>query len=262
MTATSFCDLSGMRVLITGAGRGIGPGIVEALADAGADVVVNAYTSTFVEPVAERVAERTGRRIVPVVGDATTAEGTRALAAAAVEALGGLDVLVNCLGDAIPGPLVELPASAGGAVSDDDVRRVMDLNVTGAIWASRAVAPLLVAGGGGVVVNISGAAAVRGGGGMAVYTAAKTAITGLTRALAIEWAPVGIRVNAVAPGIVPDPAVPDFFDPATEAALLPTIPARRFGRPREVGDLVRFLVSDEAAYLTGATIHLDGGLTA
>ena len=262
MTVTPFCDLSGRRVLITGAGRGIGPGIVAALADAGAHVAVNAYTATFVTPLAEQVAASTGRRVVPVVGDATTPESTRAIVATATSELGGLDVLVNCLGDAIPGPLVALPGEAAAPLSDDDVRRVMDVNLTSAIWVSRAVAPLLVSAGGGAVVNVSGAAAVRGGGGMAVYAAAKTALAGLTRALAIEWAPVGIRVNAVAPGIVPDPAVPDFLDPATEAALLSTIPARRFGRPREIGDVVRFLVSDEAAYLTGATVHVDGGLTA
>ena len=261
MSTVPFGDLSGRVALITGAGRGIGPGIAAALADAGADVAVNAYTDTYVVPLAARLAGSASGRVIPVVGDASTSSGVADIVAAVLDQLTTIDILVNGVGDAIPGPLAALPGQDSAPVTDADITHVVDLNLTSTLLTSRAVAPVLITRGSGVVINIAGAAALRGGAGRAVYTAAKTAVAGLTRALALEWAPVGIRVNAVAPGIVPDPDRPDFFDPDTAARYLSTIPARRFGTPREVGDLVRYLASDQASYLTGQTIYLDGGLT-
>jgi NAD(P)-dependent dehydrogenase (short-subunit alcohol dehydrogenase family) len=261
MSTAPFGDLTGRVALITGAGRGIGPGIAAALADAGADVAINAYTGAYVVPLAARLTNTTGRRVIPVVGDATTTAGVAGIVGNVLDRFAAIDILVNGVGDAIPGPLALLPDQDAAPVTDADITRIVDLNLTSTLLASRAVAPVLIARGGGVVVNIAGAAALRGGGGMAVYTAAKAAVAGLTRALALEWAQVAIRVNAVAPGIVPDPDRPDFFDPDTAARYRATIPARRFGTPREVGDLVRYLASAEASYLTGQTVYLDGGLT-
>jgi NAD(P)-dependent dehydrogenase (short-subunit alcohol dehydrogenase family) len=261
VSTVPFADLTGRVALITGAGRGIGPGIAAALADAGADVAINAYSDAYVVPLAARLANATGRRVIPVVGDATTTAGVAGIVGNVLDRLATIDILVNGVGDAIPGPLAMLPGQDTDPVTDADITRVIDLNLTSTLLTSRAVAPILIARGGGAVVNIAGAAALRGGAGMAVYTAAKAAVTGLTRALALEWAPAAIRVNAVAPGIVPDPDRPDFFDSDTAARYRATIPARRFGTPREVGDLVRYLVSAEASYLTGQTVYLDGGLT-
>jgi 3-oxoacyl-[acyl-carrier protein] reductase len=261
MSTLNFGDLTGRVVLITGAGRGIGPGIAAALSDAGADVAINAYTGTYVEPLAARIAQSSGRRVIAVVGDATTPSGIRSIVDPVIDQFGTIDILVNAVGDAIAGPLVALPGEGGTPITEADISRILDLNLTSALLTSRAVAPTLIAKSGGAIVNIAGAAALRGGAGMAVYTAAKAAIAGLTRALALEWASAGIRVNAVAPGIFPDPDRPDFFEPEVAERYLRTIPLGRFGTPREVGDLIRYLVSDEAAYLTGQTIYLDGGLT-
>jgi 3-oxoacyl-[acyl-carrier protein] reductase len=247
--------------LITGAGRGIGPGIAAALADAGADVAINAYTEAYVAPLAARVGQATGREVIACVGDATTPDGVKAIVDRVIDRFGTIDILVNAVGDAIAGPLVALPGHSATPVTEADISRIMDLNLTSALLTSRAVAPTFIAKNGGAIVNIAGAAALRGGAGIAVYAAAKAAITGLTRALALEWASSGVRVNAVAPGIVPDPDRADFFEPEAAQRYLATIPARRFGTPREVGDLIRYLVSNEAAYLTGQTIYLDGGLT-
>ena len=259
-SARPFADLTGRLALVTGAGRGIGAGIVESLSAAGAMVAVNAFTEASATRRAETVAARTGGRVVAVPGDATTPEGVRAIVDTAVAELGGLDICVNAVGDAIMGPLADLP---GGSPAPDDaeIARILDLNLVSAIWTSRIVAPVLAARGGGVLVHVAGAAAVRGGAQLAVYAAGKSGIVGLTRALALEWAPANIRVNAISPGIVPDPEIPDFFTAEQAATYVTGIPAGRFGHPDEFGDLVRYLVSDEARYLTGQAITLDGGLT-
>jgi NAD(P)-dependent dehydrogenase (short-subunit alcohol dehydrogenase family) len=259
--AAGFGDLSGRVALVTGAGRGIGPGIAEALAEAGAKVAINAYSPRYVEAQARRIARVTGATVEPIVGDATSEDGVESILDRAQTLFGGVDICVNGVGDAIAGPFAELGGGEIGAQSVDEIGRIVDLNLTAALLMCRAVAPILASRSGGVVINIAGGAAARGGGGLAAYAAAKTAVVGLTRALALEWAQHGIRVNAIAPGIFPDPDRPDFFDPATAARYMETIPQRRFGTPIEVGHLTRFIASDEASYLTGQTIYLDGGIT-
>jgi NAD(P)-dependent dehydrogenase (short-subunit alcohol dehydrogenase family) len=257
----SFGDLTGRVALVTGAGRGIGPGIVEALADAGADVVINAYTPAFAVPLAERIAKTSGRRVEAVVADATTVAGTNEIVARTVELLDSLDILVNGVGDALPGPLVSWSGDSAVPLPFADVRKVMDLNLTSALLMCQAAASELGRSTAGTVINVAGAAAVKGGAGMVVYAAAKAGVVALTRSLALEWATRGIRVNAVAPGIVPDPGNPGMFDEATAERYLATVPLGRFGTPGDVGALVRFLASDQASYLTGQTIFVDGGLT-
>jgi 2-deoxy-D-gluconate 3-dehydrogenase len=249
--------LDGKVALITGAGRGIGKGIAEVLAQAGADVVINSLTDTHATPLAAALARSTGRRVVPLLADVTRA------VAQVLRDFGQLDILVNNLGDSIRSPLVPLPGATGGpGVSDADLKFVMDVNLTATILCTRAAGPHMLARGSGKVVNVGSFAAARGGIGLSIYTTAKTALVGFTRAMALEWAPHGVQVNCVAPGFFPDPVTvgeAGYADRVQSAKQ--TVPLRREGRLREVGLLVLYLASAASDYMTGQTLYLDGGFT-
>jgi 2-deoxy-D-gluconate 3-dehydrogenase len=257
-------DVTGKAVLITGAGRGIGKGIAQVLAEAGADVAINALTPRYVEGVAAEIARASGRRAVPVIADVTKAEGAQGAIASAMQAFGRIDVLINNLGDAIAKPLVALPdrAEAAAALSDDELDFVMDVNLTEAILCTRAVGPHMLARRSGKVINISSWTAGQGGGDLVVYTIAKTALVGFTRAQALEWAPYGVQVNGIAPGIFPDP-VTIGEQRAREAAARAarSVPLGRPGRLHEVGYLALYLASAASDYMTGQTLFLDGGMS-
>jgi NAD(P)-dependent dehydrogenase (short-subunit alcohol dehydrogenase family) len=257
-------DITGKVTFITGAGRGIGKGIAQVLAEAGADIALNALTPKYVESTAAEIAKATGRRVVPVPADVTKADGVQGAINAAMKAFGRIDVLVNNLGDAIRKPLVALPGrpDAATALSDDELKFVMDINLTEAILCTRAVGPQMLERGSGKVINISSWTARQGGGEMVVYTIAKTALVGFTRAQALEWAPYGVQVNAIAPGIFPDPVTSgEERARQTAARAEQTVPLRRPGRLREVGLLALYLTSGASDYMTGQTIFLDGGMS-
>ena len=259
-------DVTGKVVFITGAGRGIGRGIAEVLAEAGADVALNALTPKYVESAAAEIAAASGRRIVPIIADVTKADEVRRAVDAVLAAFGRIDVLVNGLGDSIRKPLVTLPDNADNAdsaagVSDDELRFIIDVNLTEALLCTRAVGPLMLARRSGKVINIASWTAHQGGRDMVIYTTAKTALAGFTRAQALEWAPYGVHVNAIAPGIFPDVVTSgeERVRQSTQRAEQ-TVPLRRPGRLREVGLLALYLASDASDYMTGQTILLDGGL--
>jgi NAD(P)-dependent dehydrogenase (short-subunit alcohol dehydrogenase family) len=257
-------DITGKVAFITGAGRGIGKGIAQVLAEAGADVALNALTAKYVESTAAEIAKATGRRVIPVPADVTKADGVQGAIDAVMKAFGRIDVLVNNLGDAIRKPLVALPgrSDAATALSDDELKFVMDINLTEAILCTRAVGPQMLERGSGKVINISSWTARQGGGEMVVYTIAKTALVGFTRAQALEWASYGVQVNAIAPGIFPDPVTSgEERARQTAARAEQTVPLRRPGRLREVGLLSLYLASGASDYMTGQTIFLDGGMS-
>jgi NAD(P)-dependent dehydrogenase (short-subunit alcohol dehydrogenase family) len=253
-------DLEDKVMFVTGAGRGIGRGIAEVAAEMGMQVAVNALTATYVEPLAARIAAECGQRVLPVVGDVTTSKGATAAIEHVLAEMGRIDVLVNNLGDAIAKPLVSLPGGAEG-MTDEEVQRVLDLNLTATICCTRAVGPHLLERRAGKVINISSFAALRRGANTVIYATAKTALTGFTRALALEWAPFNIQVNAVAPGSFPDPVTSGERYEPNRARIAGEVPAGRAGEVREVGELVAYLASARSDYLTGQTIHLDGGST-
>jgi 2-deoxy-D-gluconate 3-dehydrogenase len=257
-------DLTGKVVFITGAGRGIGKGIAQVLAEAGADVALNALTPRYVENTATEIATATGRRVIPILADVTTPEGVQRAIDTVMHTFGQIDVLVNNLGDAIRKPLVALPgrADAATALSDEELKFIMDINLTEAILCTRAVGPHMLARRSGKVINISSWTAGQGGGEMVVYTIAKTALTGFTRAQALEWAPYGVHVNAIAPGIFPDPVTAGeerVRQTAQRAAQM--VPLGRAGQLREVGFLALYLAAAASDYMTGQTIFLDGGMS-
>ena len=256
-------DITGKVVFITGAGRGIGKGIAQVLAEAGADVAINALTPRYVEATAAEIASASGRRVVPVIADVTKTDGVQQAIDTVMQTFGRIDVLINNLGDSIRKPLVALPGREGAvALSDDELNFIMDVNLTEAILCTRAVGPHMLARRSGKVINISSWTARQGGGEMVVYTIAKTALVGFTRAQALEWAPYGVQVNGIAPGIFPDPVTGGeerARQTAERAARL--VPLGRPGQLREVGYLALYLASAASDYMTGQTLFLDGGMS-
>jgi NAD(P)-dependent dehydrogenase (short-subunit alcohol dehydrogenase family) len=262
MTPAEF-DMTGKIVFVTGAGRGIGKGIAQVLAEAGADVAINALTKTYVAPLAEDIAKATGRRAMPVLADMTKADAVQGAVDQVLSAFGRIDVLVNALGDSIRKPLVGLPGSdqAGVPIPEDDLRFIMDINLTEALLTTRAVGPHMLARGSGKVINVAAWTAHQGGNGAVLYTTAKTALAGFTRSLALEWAPHGVQVNCMAPGLFPDILTGgEERMRRSEERAKAEVPLGRPGRLRECGLLALYLASGASDYMTGQTILLDGGL--
>ena len=254
-------DVTGRRVLITGAGRGIGRGIALAMAEAGADVAVTSLGEENASKVAAEV-QALGRRGFGWAADGTSVAAMESIRDAVLRDLGGLDILVNCVGDSIPGTVAAAPSGEGRVMTEADWHRVIDLNLTQAFVGCHVFGPHLLAQRSGSAINISSFAATRAGANMSAYASAKTGLTRFTESVALEWAPYGVRVNGIAPGQFPDPEqmTEDEFR-AREERGAGNIPLRRFGRVREVGLMAIYLASDAASYVTGQTFGLDGGRT-
>lgn len=253
-------DIAGRVALITGAGRGIGRGIAEVLAEAGADIGLNALTDRYVVRAAEEISAVTGRRVLPILADVTTTEGAQYVVDRVLKEFGRLDILVNCLGDAIRHPLVKLPDRDGETVSDEELKRIIDINMTATILCTRAAGEYFLKQRRGKIINISSVTALRGGGDLVIYTLAKAAVIGFTRAQALEWAPYNVQINSIAPGLFPD--VRTYGERARlPETVLKRIPLGRAGLVREVGLLALYLASPASEYMTGQTICLDGGMS-
>lgn len=256
-------DISGQVALVTGAGRGIAAGVARVLAEAGVDVAVNALTPQYLEGVTAEITETTGRSVLALPADMTSSEAVDRVVGEVIGQFGRIDILVNGVGDAIRKPLVPLPSNDQvERVTDDELDLTLGLNLISAILCSRAVGPHMVKRGSGVVISIGSYAGLRGGDSIAMYVAGKAGLSGFTRALALEWAPYGVRVNTIAPGTFPDPvtAGEDGYQRAADRAR-GTVPLGRVGDPREVGLLAAYLASPAASYMTGQTLYLDGGMT-
>lgn len=256
-------DLSGRRALVTGAGRGIGRGIALALAEAGADVGVTALSSENAQNVAREIQQNSGRTGFGWAADGTRVEPMQGIADDVLQKLGGLDILVNCIGDAIRGSVSEMPdARTVKALSEQDWHTVVDLNLTQAFVGCHVFGPHLLQQKRGVVLNVSSFAAIRPAAYMSAYAAAKAGLTRFTECIALEWAAHRVRVNAIAPGTFPDKdqLSAEQWD-QREAQAAGSIPLGRLGLTREVGLLAVYLSSPAASYITGQTIAIDGGRT-
>ena len=240
-------ELAGQVAVVTGSARNIGRAIAVALAQAGAAVVVNARTSAgAAEEAAEEIRAAGGRAAVKVA-DITDPDQAASLIGAAVEHFGGLNILVN-------------NASVRREVSFADLdyrewRDVLATTLDGAYLCSHAALPHLVAAGGGTIINIGGLSAFTGATRRAHVIAAKTGLVGLTRALAHDLAVHKVTVNCVAPGLIETARAGP--EPAHHALHAP--PVGRRGKPEEVAALVRFLCGPGARYITGQTVHANGG---
>ncbi len=252
-------DISGQKVLVAGAGRGIGKGIALAFADAGADVAVTSLSPATAGQTAGEI-RALGRSALPLTGDATIAADMERIAADAIRQFGRIDTLVNCVGDAIRKPVADLPDGQAG-MTEEEWRFIIDVNLTEAFQGCRALGPHLLERGSGCAINISGFASFRGRAGSAAYDAAKAGLMRFTESLAQEWAPYNVRVNTVAPGYFPDPAQmsADAYQSRQEQAKA-QVPLGRLGQLKEPGYLCVFLASPAAAYITGQTWAIDGGV--
>ncbi len=240
-------DLSGKSALVTGASGGIGASIARALHARGAAV---ALSGTRVAPL-EALAAELGERALVVPGNLAEAAATEQLAKDAEAALGKIDILVNNAG--LTRDQLAL------RMKDEDWQSVIDVNLTAAFRLSRAAMRGMMKRRWGRIINITSVVGVTGNPGQANYAASKAGLIGMSKALAAELASRNITVNCVAPGFITT-AMTDALNDEQKQKLLPAIPAGRMGEPGEIAAGVVYLASEEAAYVTGQTLHINGGM--
>jgi NAD(P)-dependent dehydrogenase (short-subunit alcohol dehydrogenase family) len=252
MTHDEARSLEGKSVLITGASRGIGAGCARAFLAAGASVTLAARDGDALETFAHSLGAED--RVHAIAADASDPEQVSDLVATARRRFGRIDAAVNNAGTSHrPVPLADLPL--------DEFDRVLALDLRGVFLAMRAEIPAMLESGGGAIVNVSSTASSKGVPGLAAYAAAKAAVTALTRTAALDYAGEKIRVNAIAPGPIlagPILAAP----PEAREQAAGWVPLGRLGRPEEVAAAAVWLVSEQASFITGATVPVDGGHTA
>ncbi len=243
--------LAGKTALVTGSTRGLGRAMARALAEAGANVVVNGRDAALAAQVAAELQEL-GVGTAVALGDVTKRADVERILAESVAAFGRVDVLVNNAGVCFHRPAAEVP--------DEEWDAVIDVNLTGVWIASQVFGRHMIERGGGVQVNIGSmsAAIVNRPQWQPAYNASKAAVHHLTRSLAAEWAPYGVRVNALAPGYMHTDMSP-IHEPRFHRYWIEDTPQQRAGEPEELGGAVVFLASDASSFMTGSVLTIDGG---
>jgi 3-oxoacyl-[acyl-carrier protein] reductase len=244
-------DLSGKSALVTGGSRGIGRAIVLRLAAQGADVAFSYKGNASAAAATAADVEALGRRALAIQADASQMEAAESLVKAVLEAFGKVDILVNNAGITRDDLIMRMSPEAW--------REVLETNLYGAFWMTKAVTRPMLKARAGRIVNITSVSGQAGQTGQANYSAAKAGLIGLTKATARELASRSITVNAVAPGFVLTELTQDLPD-ALKDEITSRTPLGRFGTTEEIAHAVAFLASDEAAYITGQVLAVDGGL--
>ena len=251
MSILNKFNLTGKVALVTGVGRGLGHGMAVALAEAGADIA-GLYLDDC--SLTETAVIENGRRFYPIQCDLqhATQDDCNQIVANIQAELGGLDILVNNAGIIRRAPAVEYSAT--------DWNAVIQINLNALFFLSQAAGRVMIDQGSGKIINIASMLSYQGGIFVPAYTAAKSAVAGVTKALANEWAASGINVNAIAPGyMATDNTAALQADEVRNKAILERIPAQRWGEPEDLGGTAVFLASAASDYLNGAIIPVDGG---
>lgn len=251
MSILNKFNLEGKVALVTGAGRGLGLGMAVALAEAGADIA-GLYNSNYQE--AETAVTALGRRFYPVQCDLSTASSADVdgVVKQVQQEFGRLDILVNNAGIIRRAPATEY--------SEEDWQAVLQVNLNALFYLSQAAGRIMIDQGGGKIINVASMLSFQGGILVPAYTAAKSAVSGVTKALANEWAGHGVTVNAIAPGYMEtDNTLPLRQNEDRNKSILARIPNGRWGTPEDLGGMTVFLASAASDYVNGAIIPVDGG---
>ncbi|HIM20158.1 MAG TPA: 3-oxoacyl-[acyl-carrier-protein] reductase [Rhodospirillales bacterium] len=240
-------DFSGKRALITGASGGIGSEIAESLHLKGATVTLSGTRERALDALASKL----GERVHVVVGDLSSVKDAQYLLDATNNSMGEINILVNNAGIT--------KDKLAMRMTDEDWQLVLEVNLGAVFRLSRGCLRSMIKRRWGRIVNITSVVGASGNSGQANYAAAKAGTTGMTKAIAAEVASRGITVNCVAPGYIVTPMT-DSLDNSQKESLLTMIPIGRLGKPKDVAACVSFLASDEAAYVTGQTLHVNGGM--
>ena len=247
-------ELKGKVAVVLGGTSGLGRAIAMGLAEAGADVVASSRRADVVEETAKAV-EAKGRRTIRAASDVTDRESLEKLRGAVLEAFGQVDILVNAAGRTKRTPSLD--------VSEEEWDAILETNLTGAMRASQVFAKPMLERGAGSIIHIASLASFVGLMEVAAYTASKAGVAGLTRALAVEWAPKGVRVNSIAPGVFRTPLNTNLLDGTDRGREFKVrTPMQRFGQAEELQGAAVYLASDAARFVTGQLIAVDGGFLA
>jgi len=244
-------ELKGKVAIVTGAGRGIGRAVATRLAEAGADIIAADIDLESAKKTIEEISEDCAK-LMAIQVDVTQEKSVNAMVKMALEEFGKVDILINNAGIMFRTRLQ--------TISLEEWNSILQVNLTGPFLSTKAVLPFMKKNGYGRIVNVSSSAgrsvSTLGG---AHYTASKAGLLGFTRAAAKEVASIGITVNAVCPGLIDTPMARDTTSKEELEKFISSFPIKRIGLPEEIGDLVVFLCSDKASYITGASIDINGG---
>ena len=243
--------LDGKTALVTGASRGIGRAIALRLAAEGASVAINYAGNTAKAEETKAAIEAAGGKAALFQADVSDSAQVEQMVAAVTEAFGNIDILVNNAGITRDGLLMRM--------KEEDFDAVLDTNLKGIFHVTKAVSKLMMKKRAGRIVNMASVVGIMGNAGQTNYAAAKAGVIGFTKSAAREFAARGITVNAVAPGFIATDMTAAMPEKAKEATLA-AIPLRRMGEPEDVANAVAFLVSDQASYITGQVVKVDGGM--